>query len=108
MPPLIYHHQQVVNIDDTVADCGRNVSRAGGCAGFRTQSPIVDDSQQIIDINGKRVFGWWGGDIVANAGWATFFGATAAMAIPGLLLIFVLPRSVIEPPARAEAEPQGS
>lgn len=53
---------------------------------------------------GKRVFGWWGGDIVAGAGWATFFGATAAMAIPGLVLVFFLPRSVIEPPAKAEAQ----
>ncbi len=53
---------------------------------------------------GKRVFGWWGGDIVAGYGWATFFGATAAMAIPGLVLVFFLPRSVIEPPVRESNE----
>ncbi|HUS68086.1 MAG TPA: MFS transporter [Kofleriaceae bacterium] len=53
---------------------------------------------------GKRVFGWVGGDIVAGAGWATFFGATAAMAIPGLVLVFFLPRSVIEPPVKPEAQ----
>ena len=48
---------------------------------------------------GKRVFGWWGGAIVADYGWAAFFGSTAAMAVPGLLLVFFLPRSVIEKPA---------
>jgi PAT family beta-lactamase induction signal transducer AmpG len=57
---------------------------------------------------GKRVFGWWGGDLVADHGWAFFFGVTAAMAIPGLILVFFLPRSVIEPPAKDEPAPQGS
>ena len=50
---------------------------------------------------GKRVFGWIGGDLVAAHGWEVFFAATAAMAIPGLLLVALLPASVIEPPSRA-------
>jgi PAT family beta-lactamase induction signal transducer AmpG len=50
---------------------------------------------------GKRVFGWVGGSLVASHGWGFFFGATAAMAIPGLLLVFVLPRAVLDPPRAA-------
>lgn len=41
---------------------------------------------------GKRVFGWWGGVIIADAGWKGFFAATTAMAVPGILLVFVLPK----------------
>ena len=50
---------------------------------------------------GKRVFGWAGGDIVASFGWAAFFGATAAMAIPGLILVFFLPAVLMQPPRKS-------
>ena len=54
---------------------------------------------------GKRVFGWVGGDIIADAGWAAFFSSTAAMAIPGILLVLVLPRAVLQPPKKPGSEP---
>ncbi len=53
---------------------------------------------------GKRVFGWAGGDIVAGAGWTTFFAATTALAIPGLILVLLLPKHLMEPPREG---PQG-
>jgi MFS transporter, PAT family, beta-lactamase induction signal transducer AmpG len=40
---------------------------------------------------GLRVFGWTGGIIVEEFGWAGFFVATALMAIPGLLMVPFLP-----------------
>jgi len=55
---------------------------------------------------GKRVFGWVGGDIIAGAGWAAFFCSTAAMAIPGILLVLVLPRSLLEPPKKPGENPR--
>jgi PAT family beta-lactamase induction signal transducer AmpG len=54
---------------------------------------------------GKRVFGWVGGDIISSAGWAAFFSSTAAMAIPGILLVLLLPRSLLEPPKKPGAAP---
>jgi PAT family beta-lactamase induction signal transducer AmpG len=69
-----------------IAMCNREVSA--------TQYALLTSLSSV----GKRIFGWVGGDIIAAHGWATFFGATAAMAIPGLILVFFLPPSVIEPP----------
>ncbi len=55
---------------------------------------------------GGRVFGWVGADLVAGIGWDGFFVATALMAIPGLLLIPLLP--IRETPALAPVpEPEG-
>ncbi len=56
---------------------------------------------------GKRVFGWVGGEIIAGTGWAAFFSATAAMAIPGLLLVLVLPRILLQPPRKGEGSEPG-
>jgi len=47
---------------------------------------------------GKRVFGWVGGEIVADHGWALFFAATAGMAIPGIIIVFFLPKVLLQPP----------
>lgn len=47
---------------------------------------------------GKRVFGWAGGDIVAGAGWTVFFVSTTVLAIPGLILVLLLPKHLMEPP----------
>jgi MFS transporter, PAT family, beta-lactamase induction signal transducer AmpG len=51
---------------------------------------------------GKRVFGPLGGTIIAGSGWAVFFIATAAMAIPGLILVWFLPRVLLQPPHKPE------
>jgi len=56
---------------------------------------------------GKRVFGWVGGEIIAGSGWAVFFSATAAMAVPGLILVWVLPRVLLQPPHRPEDSKPG-
>jgi PAT family beta-lactamase induction signal transducer AmpG len=50
---------------------------------------------------GKRVFGGIGGEIVAGAGWTAFFVSTTALAIPGLVLVLLLPKHLMEPPRRA-------
>ncbi|HTE50241.1 MAG TPA: MFS transporter [Kofleriaceae bacterium] len=69
-----------------IAMCSKEVSA--------TQYALLTSLSSV----GKRVFGWAGGDIVASYGWATFFGATALMAIPGLLLVMFLPRHLMDPP----------
>lgn len=43
---------------------------------------------------GMRVFGRFGDDLVAAAEWTGFFLATSAMAIPGLVLAYVVPRKI--------------
>jgi PAT family beta-lactamase induction signal transducer AmpG len=55
---------------------------------------------------GKRVFGWAGGDIVAGAGWTVFFVSTTFLAIPGLILVLLLPKHLMEPP-RGSPGPRG-
>jgi PAT family beta-lactamase induction signal transducer AmpG len=54
---------------------------------------------------GKRVFGFVGGWIVAGSGWAVFFSVTAAMAIPGLILVWFLPRVLLQPPHKPGESP---
>jgi MFS transporter, PAT family, beta-lactamase induction signal transducer AmpG len=54
---------------------------------------------------GKRIFGWVGGDIIADAGWAAFFCSTAAMAIPGIILVLFLSPSLLEPPRKPGEAP---
>jgi PAT family beta-lactamase induction signal transducer AmpG len=54
---------------------------------------------------GKRVFGPVGGTIIAGAGWPVFFAATALMAIPGLILVWFLPRVLLQPPHKPEEAP---
>lgn len=51
---------------------------------------------------GKRVFGWWGGVIIADSGWTGFFAATTALAIPGILLVLLLPKELF---ARRDPHP---
>jgi PAT family beta-lactamase induction signal transducer AmpG len=75
-----------------IAMCNKEVSA--------TQYALLTSLSSV----GKRLFGWVGGDIVASYSWATFFGATAAMAIPGLILVFLLPSSVLDPPAAARGD----
>jgi PAT family beta-lactamase induction signal transducer AmpG len=72
-----------------IAMCNKRVSA--------TQYALLTSLSSV----GKRVFGWVGGDLVADHGWPTFFGATAAMSIPGLVLVFFLPRVLLQPPAKS-------
>ncbi len=72
-----------------IAMCNKEVSA--------TQYALLTSLSSV----GKRVFGWAGGDIIAGYGWATFFGATALMAIPGLILVYFLPSFLMQPPKKA-------
>lgn len=75
-----------------IAMCSKEVSA--------TQYALLTSLSSV----GKRVFGFVGGDIVDSFGWAAFFSSTAAMAIPGLLLVLILPRVLLEPPRKPEPE----
>jgi PAT family beta-lactamase induction signal transducer AmpG len=79
-----------------IAMCNKEVSA--------TQYALLTSLSSV----GKRVFGWVGGDIISAYGWPEFFIATAAMAIPGLVLVAFLPREVLQPPKKAPGpEPEG-
>lgn len=41
---------------------------------------------------GSRVFGWLAGPLIVSLGYAGFFAVTAALALPGLVLVLALPR----------------
>ena len=41
---------------------------------------------------GARVFGWLAGPLVVTLGYAGFFAVTAALALPGLVLVLAVPR----------------
>jgi MFS transporter, PAT family, beta-lactamase induction signal transducer AmpG len=73
-----------------IAMCSKEVSA--------TQYALLTSLSSV----GKRVFGGVGGVLIANHGWAIFFWSTAAMAIPGLVLVLFLPRILLTPPHRPD------
>ncbi|MCK6683289.1 MAG: MFS transporter [Thermoanaerobaculia bacterium] len=50
-----------------------------------------------ISSVGARVLGGFSGVMAQSLGWPLFFGVTILIAVPGILLILVLPRSLAEP-----------
>lgn len=48
-----------------------------------------------------RTLGASAGFVVAAGGWATFFAAAMTMAVPALILLWLLPKSIDPPPAAA-------
>ena len=80
-----------------------NLANAMGTATFvallmSVCSPAVSATQFALLTSlssvGQRVFGPLAGDVVDAAGWAGFFIATTAMAIPGLVIAAIVARRV--------------